>query len=516
MSAVYNNTLFGVPAVVPRLNCMIMYVHARGSYGSGCSILKVQQALMEFGNATAESAGEYKVQRPTKLTGYDNTDHQCWTIKADTAEKIVRLLQAGVPVCYGSSKIPSKIVAGRVKGYKGGCLPADTLTYTNLGWKRIDEIEGQRLLFLGVADQDTRRMFRYGYSYHTGRKPCVRITTTTDYRNSMSTVMSADHYVQLTSGTFVKAGELKRGQCISQVKVYSSYRHQNTKYATIEEFVTKQKGSGGVRHYPIHRLIAEAVFGDITGKVIHHIDGNHNNNAVDNLSLMTQAEHVVGHHNPTWQMHTPENWQKNRANMTATMRQQAQQNWLYRGFDIFEKYPGIVDESTFCRLIAEEHNLYPRQRKGKYGVTLNNGYAVQTGIRKAFGSFDAYYMQLHAYNHVVMKVEDAGEMDCYDVAVECSEPDDLRRWSDHNFVIDDGRKIGSGLVVHNSHAMHFSGWDWKTNWIRWSNSWGKCYSDDPENGWGAWLPPDELKDTGCFGSYGSPYGILAPEYKLKH
>lgn len=42
---------------------------------------------------------------------------------------------------------------------------------------------------------------------------------------------------------------------------------------------------------PEHRLIVQALGIDLTGKCIHHIDGNKKNNLIDNLYICTWDEH---------------------------------------------------------------------------------------------------------------------------------------------------------------------------------------------------------------------------------
>lgn len=46
-----------------------------------------------------------------------------------------------------------------------------------------------------------------------------------------------------------------------------------------------------------HRVVAEAVIGRplVKGEVVHHKDGNHLNNAPENLEVMTQREHMREH-----------------------------------------------------------------------------------------------------------------------------------------------------------------------------------------------------------------------------
>ena len=50
-------------------------------------------------------------------------------------------------------------------------------------------------------------------------------------------------------------------------------------------------------YYSQHRLIVEANIGRLLEpeEVVHHIDGNKLNNSIDNLSVMTQREHMMLH-----------------------------------------------------------------------------------------------------------------------------------------------------------------------------------------------------------------------------
>lgn len=44
----------------------------------------------------------------------------------------------------------------------------------------------------------------------------------------------------------------------------------------------------------LHRVVAEKILGRPLrkGEIVHHIDGNHLNNAPDNLQVMTRSEHM--------------------------------------------------------------------------------------------------------------------------------------------------------------------------------------------------------------------------------
>ena len=53
------------------------------------------------------------------------------------------------------------------------------------------------------------------------------------------------------------------------------------------ELVSLGKNSGKLR---VHRLVASAFLGDVKGFVIDHIDGNKQNNNVENLEIVTSSE----------------------------------------------------------------------------------------------------------------------------------------------------------------------------------------------------------------------------------
>ena len=52
----------------------------------------------------------------------------------------------------------------------------------------------------------------------------------------------------------------------------------------------------GHKHYYVHRLLGELYFGDLTGSVIHHKNGEKTDNSKENLILMTNSEHTTLHH----------------------------------------------------------------------------------------------------------------------------------------------------------------------------------------------------------------------------
>lgn len=99
-----------------------------------------------------------------------------------------------------------------------------------------------------------------------------------------------------------------RGMCRIHAKRHRRYGRTH--------LVTRKRGTGTIhRGYkkfringidiPEHRLVWEKHNGPIPeGYVIHHKDGNGLNNSIENLEMMTRAEHVR-HHKPRLQEQTP-------------------------------------------------------------------------------------------------------------------------------------------------------------------------------------------------------------------
>lgn len=52
------------------------------------------------------------------------------------------------------------------------------------------------------------------------------------------------------------------------------------------------KNNGVRKNHYVHRLVAEAFIGEISGKVINHLDYNKKNNSVENIEITTQKLNV--------------------------------------------------------------------------------------------------------------------------------------------------------------------------------------------------------------------------------
>ena len=118
MCSIYNHRYFGIPALFERLNCSIAYLKARGRWGGGLAISAMQRTLMEFGNASVKSAGEYSIQAPRTIQGFDNLEHQIWTTNCENKKQVVKFLKAGVAVAFGSHTCPQIVRRGRAISWR--------------------------------------------------------------------------------------------------------------------------------------------------------------------------------------------------------------------------------------------------------------------------------------------------------------------------------------------------------------------------------------------------------------
>lgn len=88
-----------------------------------------------------------------------------------------------------------------------------------------------------------------------------------------------------------------KSEILSRVVVYEDGRVYSKKYNRFLYVCINNAGYcrvwiNGRRHW-VHRLVAAVFLGDIRSCEVHHIDGNKENNHVDNLRIVNKTQHEV-------------------------------------------------------------------------------------------------------------------------------------------------------------------------------------------------------------------------------
>ncbi|HEY1375336.1 MAG TPA: HNH endonuclease, partial [Gemmataceae bacterium] len=351
--------------------------------------------------------------------------------------------------------------AGAIKS-GGTCLAPHTLVYTSRGpvpVKQLAEAD-EDFIVLSYDPPAGRYKAKTARAWHAGRKQVVRVSTDKGWFD-----VTFDHPVRLANHQTCLAGDLRHGMSLLACAIDRQHGHLR---------VHLRDGMKGKNF--LHRLVAHDVMGhDLHGRVVHHRDGDVDNNDPANLGVMTQAEHagLHGRELAAFGEHVvqterfPHGGAKNGMHRFGTFWADADRAAGYRR----SKSAELLGRGN----ARELQELAATQKMLNTGYDLiNAGYTIDTfeqyvaarkrhvgriaslrGLRRKFearfGGYDQFVRELRANNHKVLWVEPVGVMDVYDVEVDCPTADDKSPESGHNFVIwPDNRRTGSGIVVYNT------------------------------------------------------------------
>ena len=349
--------------------------------------------------------------------------------------------------------------AGTIKS-GGKCLAPYQKVYTEQGPVAVADL-AKRPSFIVVSYDPPSNRFKAkrAQAWLSGEKPVLRIKT-----DKGSFDLSADHPLRLSTGEYVKAGDLRIGTSLFSCAIDSGMG-----------YVRVHLKNGKKEKDLLHRMIVRDVFKrDIDDLVVHHIDGNRLNNDPANLQVLTPSEHATVHGKEAAQAgtchfqhasypklgetnpmhHTSAWWQTEEADLyrekqgrilKAAGRAPAMQDLAARQKMLNTLYTLIC---AGCDVSTEDD--YIRSRLEKIG-RIPSVPKLRGQIRARFGSYAAFREEARKNNHQVTGIEQIGTMPVYDIEVECPTKDDHSPQSGHNFVIWSGDdRFGSGIVVSNS------------------------------------------------------------------
>ena len=436
-----------------------------------CSDGQTRELGFGFFNRKAGSAISYNRLRntPALLDQLEQVNPQLaetlqWLMEREFFWDTVKSVEAATPSVTYDFTVPkthSFVANGIVNHNSGGtCLAPHQRVYTAQGPIAVEELaRREEFVALSFDPPANRYKAKRARAWLAGRKPVVRVTT-----DKGAFELSFDHPVKLSSGEYVQAGSLAEGMSLFACTVDTQHGHLR---------VGLRDGKKGKEF--LHRLVAADVMNqDLDGLVVHHRDGDRLNNAPENLQVMTQAEHAALHGRDMAA-------RGEHVFQLQTFSHAGAENGMHREGAFWQSEVADAYRATQGEILVNSGRAAAMQREAARQKTLNTAFRVLnagwqidtfehyvTGrklvigriasiaelreqIEAEFGSYDAFVREVARANHRVVSVETIGEMEVYDVEVQCPTPDDKSPQTGHNFLIWDGDEpTGSGVVVANT------------------------------------------------------------------
>jgi len=404
---------------------------------------------------------------PNGITDFIEREARIFSNGAGSGANYSELRGAGEPLSGGGTSSgllsflkPIDASAGAIKS-GGTCLAPDTRVFTDRGVVPVSELEasGERFVCLSYDPPAGRYKAKWAEAFKSGRKMVVLVKTDKgEFR------VSHDHPMRLACGEYAQAVDLVAGQ-----RLFACHVANRNGYLRVS--LRTGKRGGGSRYW--HRLIGEDVLGASREMVVDHADDNKHNNLITNLELKSSSDHArrhgralaaVGNHvfqqrkfpkcgasNP---MASGAAFWTDTVKVASYKAKQADRiQGRAEGMALLSSRQKMLNYAWKCLnagQVIDSFSDYVKAREVVCGRIGCKKTLLRT-IESRFGSYAEFLREVNSNNHRVVSVTEVGEMDVYDVQVDCPTTDEKVPESGHNFVIWSGdNPEGSGVAVHNT------------------------------------------------------------------
>lgn len=156
------------------------------------------------------------------------------------------------------------------------CVHGDTLISTTIGDIPIRDLTKYKKIDVYARDECNNICIKPATFFRTKTKAKIVSVVTTK-----GTVKCTPDHKFLVGSNWVMASRLAKGD---RIKFLNRRKHNETHLAV---------GVSGGRYVSESRLVAEYYYGNLSGKDVHHIDGNQYNNSILNLQSLPKWMHSM-------------------------------------------------------------------------------------------------------------------------------------------------------------------------------------------------------------------------------
>jgi replicative DNA helicase len=272
------------------------------------------------------------------------------------------------------------------------CLTGDTLVDTPSGQHQIKDLVGKKDFPVYCYDRENQKVAVSTIKECWLSNPCAPIWKVT-LDNGAVVRGTPTHPFMLRDGTYCRMSDLKPGVSLMpftrKIYTYGSTVHKQLKHPNTpwpESWI-----------YESHLCAAWKYGRSIEdNEVVHHIDGNHLNDDLDNLEIVDRSDHIRYHrlsYNPMSsqvvmdKMSATKKAQKLKAH---NRRSECVEDLLRAGTEFVFKY-GELSSKKWDDVAKSDHTLPSR-----------------SVVRRLFGTFVNFRSQVSVHNHRVVSVEPCG------------------------------------------------------------------------------------------------------------